>query len=173
MLFLTRGMLCVVKDERLPWDMATYLARVRRACFVCELLDENPDYFHHVVYRDDIAVAFLNKYPAVRGHLLVAPIDHREHVANDFSTPEYLNLQSVIHRSARALTAVVSTERLYVLSLGSQQGNGHVHWHIVPAPPGLPYDDQQLALLDVARGYVDLPDVEQAELAAAIRRAMV
>jgi hypothetical protein len=42
----------------------------------------------------------------------------------------------------------VPTERLYVLSLGSQQGNRHVHWHIAPLPPGLPFDQQQFAALD-------------------------
>ena len=31
------------------------------------------------------------------------------------------------------------TERLYLLSLGSHQGNAHVHWHIAPLPPGVPY----------------------------------
>jgi len=39
--------------------------------------------------------------------------------------------------------AVVPTERMYSLSLGSRQGNAHLHWHIAPAAPGVPYDQQQ------------------------------
>jgi diadenosine tetraphosphate (Ap4A) HIT family hydrolase len=25
---------------------------------------------------------------------------------------------------------------MYILTLGSNQGNPHVHWHVVPLPPG-------------------------------------
>jgi hypothetical protein len=32
------------------------------------------------------------------------------------------------------LAAVVPTERMYCLSLGSQECNAHVHWHIAPLP---------------------------------------
>ncbi len=41
----------------------------------------------------------------------------------------------------------VSTERLYGLSLGSHGGNAHVHWHVAPLPPGVPYREQQYAAL--------------------------
>lgn len=41
-----------------------------------------------------------------------------------------------VYRVARAVEQVVPSERTYVLSLGSQQGNAHVHWHIAPLPPG-------------------------------------
>jgi histidine triad (HIT) family protein/ATP adenylyltransferase len=52
-----------------------------------------------------------------------------------------------VHRVCEALRRSVPTERLYALSLGSQQGNPHLHWHFVAQPPGLAYGDQQLALL--------------------------
>src|SRR5215207_4479879 len=42
--------------------------------------------------------------------------------------------------------------RLCVLSLGSQQGNCRVQWHLVPLPPGVPYGDQPTALFDEAKG---------------------
>jgi len=61
-----------VDERRSPWDMPAYLTRVRSGCFVCGLLNGNPDYFHHIAYKVEVAVVFLNKYPAVRGHLLVA-----------------------------------------------------------------------------------------------------
>jgi diadenosine tetraphosphate (Ap4A) HIT family hydrolase len=57
-----------------------------------------------------------------------------------------------------------------VLSLGSRQGNAHVHWHVVPLPPGVPYGDQQLGLFDLARlGVPDLPEPAVAALAADLR----
>jgi diadenosine tetraphosphate (Ap4A) HIT family hydrolase len=69
-----------------------------------------------------------------------------------------------------AVSAVVPTERLYVLSLGSQQGNTQVHWHVVPLPPGVPYADQQFGLFDLARlGVPDVPAADRDALAAALR----
>ncbi len=65
------------------------------------------------------------------------------------------------------------TERLYVLSLGSQQANRHVHWHVAPLPPGVAYQDQQLAALMMSRGVLDISDAEQAELAAQLRTRLL
>jgi diadenosine tetraphosphate (Ap4A) HIT family hydrolase len=76
-----------------------------------------------------------------------------------------------VHRVGEALRLVVPTERLYVLSLGSQNGNRHVHWHVAPLPPGVPFDQQQLAALD-SNHVLDLGDDEMAELAARIRQAI-
>ncbi len=116
-------------------------------------------------------MAFLNKYPAVYGHSLVAPREHRERVTADFSPEEYLALQRIVYEVGEALRQVVPTERLYILSLGSVQANSHVHWHIAPLPPGVPFEQQQFAALDRA-GYVDLPESEAAELANRLRAAL-
>jgi diadenosine tetraphosphate (Ap4A) HIT family hydrolase len=64
------------------------------------------------------------------------------------------------------------TERRYVLSLGSQQGNRHVHWHVVPLPPGVPYHEQQTALFDVRNGWREFPPDELRLLAASVGEAM-
>ena len=128
-----------MEGRRVAWDVDAYLARVRVGCFVCGLLSGEPGSEHDVVHRDDVGVVFLARYPVVWGHVLVAPVAHTEHVVDDVSLDDHLRLQALVHRAGRALTSVVPTERLYVLSLGSQQGNRHVHWHLVPLPPGVPY----------------------------------
>jgi diadenosine tetraphosphate (Ap4A) HIT family hydrolase len=120
------------------------------------------------VYEDERAVAFLNRFPVLYGYVLVAPRDHRERVTGDFDEDEYAELQRVVHRVGEAVRRAVPTERLYVLSLGSQQGNRHVHWHVAPLPPGIPFEGQQLAVLDRSDA-LDLTEGEQAELAARIR----
>jgi diadenosine tetraphosphate (Ap4A) HIT family hydrolase len=140
-------------------------------CFVCELLAGNPAYAHHVVYEDERAIAFLQRFQPMYGYVLVAPKEHRERVVDDFFEDEYLALQRVIHRVGRALCRAVPTERLYVLSLGSQEGNRHVHWHLAPLPPGVPFEEQQLAALDTDLG-LDLSDEELAALAGRIRGAL-
>lgn len=75
----------------------------------------------------------------------------------------------MLHRVGRAVSRAVPTDRLYVLSLGSAQGN--VHWHVAPLPPGLPFEEQQLAALDTDLGF-DLSDEELEELAGRIRAAL-
>jgi diadenosine tetraphosphate (Ap4A) HIT family hydrolase len=66
--------------RRVEMEGVAYRRLARRACFVCELLAGNPDYSHHVVHRDEVAVAFLNRFPVWPGHLLVAPAMHVEDV---------------------------------------------------------------------------------------------
>jgi diadenosine tetraphosphate (Ap4A) HIT family hydrolase len=73
-------------------DHDAYLALARKACFVCELLDGNPEYPHHIAYRDETAVVFASRFPSVRGHLLVAPVRHLEHAVDDFPLDDYLAL---------------------------------------------------------------------------------
>ena len=65
---------------------------------------------------------------------------------------------------------MVPTERLYILSLGSQQGNRHNHWHVAALPPGVPFEDQQLAALDA--DVLDLSETEFEQLAARLRTAL-
>jgi diadenosine tetraphosphate (Ap4A) HIT family hydrolase len=157
-------------DKRRRVDFNAIREELRGRCFICEMLAGNPEYQHHVVYEDERTVAFLNRYPPLYGYVLVAPKDHREQVTGDFSLDEYLHLQAVVHRVGEAICQVVPTERLYILSLGSQQANRHVHWHLAPTPPGLPFEQQQLAALD-SNIVLDLTQAEQADLASRLRDA--
>ncbi|MEZ4570027.1 MAG: HIT domain-containing protein [Thermomicrobiales bacterium] len=86
-------------------------------------------YDHHPVYEGEIPIAFLNKYPMLDGYTLVAPKAHREQVTGDFTAEEYLQLQQIIYRVAEPVRLGTGAERVYILTLGSQQGNKHVHWH--------------------------------------------
>jgi diadenosine tetraphosphate (Ap4A) HIT family hydrolase/pimeloyl-ACP methyl ester carboxylesterase len=174
----------LVLDRRVRWRIAEWLGlqrpRRRRVdfgaiqaalegrCFICETVAGSPGFRHHVVYEDDAAVAFLNRYPALLGHVLVAPKEHREHVTADFGEEEYLALQAVVRRVGEAVRQAVPAERLYVLSLGSQEANRHVHWHVAPLPPGVPLEEQQLAALGMDC-VLDLDDAEMADLAERIR----
>lgn len=131
---------------------------------------EDADYDHHLVYEDDRTLGFLAKWPMLWGHVLVAPKEHREHVVADFEIDEYRGFQTVVHRVGRAVSRAVPCERLYMLSLGSQQLNRHVHWHVAPLPPGVPLPRQQFrAFSQFLTGEIECPQARWAELADRIR----
>lgn len=160
-------------SEYRPFDITSYIQHVQaNPCFICGIL-EGRDTSHHVVYRDEIAIAFLSKVPTLYGYVLVAPVQHCEQVTADFSVDEYVALQKVIFKVGEAVRQTTPTERLYILSLGSQQGNRHVHWHIVPLPPGVPFEEQQLEALSVkTHGYLHLTDDELVALASKLRERL-
>jgi diadenosine tetraphosphate (Ap4A) HIT family hydrolase len=159
--------------DRVNFDVAGYVARTKsQPCFICELVRGNPDFANHVVYEDAEAIVFLNKYPTLRGYTLVSPKSHKEDLVDDLTRDEYLSLQSLVQRVARALKRVVPTERVYILSLGSQQANRHVHWHVAPLPPNLPLERQQFHALMLENGMLDIPDDEMRNLAASLANAL-
>jgi diadenosine tetraphosphate (Ap4A) HIT family hydrolase len=159
--------------NRLPFDVSAYAARTKaQPCFICELVRGNPDFAHHVVFEDEETIAFLNKYPTLLGYTLVCPKAHKEDLANDLSRSEYLRLQSLVQRVARALKGIVPTERVYVLSLGSQQANRHLHWHVAPLPPGLPLEHQQFHALMLENGVLDISEELMRTLAASLAGAL-
>ena len=159
---------------RVRLDVDAYIAEITRdgatgRCFICDIVagDES----HRVIYRDDVCVAFFNRYPRLVGYLLVAPLAHRTDVVGGFSEDEYVELQRRVHRVGRAVSAAVPTERLYVFSFGSNQAVSHVHWHLAPLPPGVPFLEQQFEAV-TTDDYFDIPDADKAELAARIRAAI-
>lgn len=160
-------------DSQLTWvpfDAEKYNRRSREGpCFVCSMLAGHPDYSHHDVFQDADTIAFLARWPTLLGHCLVAPKRHVESWVNDLDENGFLSFQRVVHRVAVALAASVPTERMYSLSLGSQQGNTHLHWHLAPLPPGVPYEQQQLRALSPEHGVLNVDDAGQAALARTIR----
>jgi hypothetical protein len=82
-------------------------------------------------------------------------------------------LQRWVYRVGQAVQRVVPTERLYILRLGSQQGNRHVHWHMAPLLAGVPYHKQQLTALTMSRGQIPITPEEMLALARQIRIRLV
>jgi diadenosine tetraphosphate (Ap4A) HIT family hydrolase len=157
--------------ERYRLDEDAYNRRAQSGpCFVCRILAGDPAFPHHMVYEDETAVAFLDAFPKMYGYTLVAPREHREQVTGDFDERAYVDLQRIVYRVAEAVRVEVGAERVYLLSLGSNQGNAHVHWHIAPLPRGVTYEQQQLRALraDIMR----IPDSDQSALAERLRRRL-
>lgn len=154
------------------FDPDRYRRRTAAGCFVCAFLAGDPGYHHETVYADDRHVAFLDRYPTMPGRVLVAPRAHLQHVVRDLDEDGYLALLRVVRAVALAIEAVLPSERTYLASLGSQQGNDHLHWHIAPLPPGVPPERQQYHALMVENGLIPWSDRDAADLAARIRSAL-
>ena len=155
--------------ERFALDLDAYHDRAQSGpCFICEIVARNPDYPAHIVYEDAVAIAFLDRYPPLYGHTLIAPRQHREQVTGDFTLEEYLDLQRRVYAVADAVQQEVGAERIYLYSFGSNQGYSHVHWHVAPLPPGVPYHQQQIAA--IGQDPLRIPGEERVSLAARIHR---
>ncbi|WP_228282503.1 HIT family protein [Rubrobacter tropicus] len=141
-------------------------------CFVCEVVSGTNDLPQHFVYEDDEIVAFLDAFPKAYGYTLVAPRKHREQVTKDFTREEYLRVQAVVYGVTEAVREEVGAERMYVYAFGSNEGNAHVHWHVVPLPPGVPYEEQQGAWASWDKGVLEISRQEMADLAGRIGRRM-
>ena len=156
-------------SAREPFDLDAYARRVASGCFICECVRGNPAFAHHIIAQDDETIIFLNKYPTLRGYALVCPKAHVEDLADGLSPDAYLRLQAQVHRLARALKRVFEAERIYVLSLGSRQGNSHLHFHVAPLPKGVPVAQQQYHALMAEHGTLRIADDEMAAMAQQIR----
>ena len=159
--------------QRYPVDIKAYTQQSQNApCFICRIVSRDLTENRPIIYEDDKAIVFFSKHQLLYGYTIVAPREHREQVTMDLTLDEYLALQRVVYQVAQALQQEVPIERLYILSLGSQQGNRHVHWHLAPLPPGVPYQEQQLEALRLEKGGLMIPDEEMAALAVRIRQRM-
>jgi histidine triad (HIT) family protein/ATP adenylyltransferase len=84
----------------------------------------------------------------------------------------FRRLTDAVHDVAEALKMTLPVERVYLMSLGSNQGNAHVHWHVAPLPPGVPYHRQQFHAVMAENGVLEVTQEEQAALAVRIRSAL-
>ncbi|WP_433194476.1 GNAT family N-acetyltransferase [Nocardia sp. CA-107356] len=160
-----------MRRRRVPMDIAGYETQVRTGpCFICEFLAGTPGFEHETVYDDSEHVGFLNKYPTLPGHVLVVPRRHVEDLARDLTPQEYLRLQSSVHTAARGTAEAMNPERLYLFSMGSADGNAHIH--IAPLPPGVPYREQQFHAVAAENGILAYSPPELAALADRIRTAL-
>lgn len=139
-----------------------------RPCFICRMVAGDVMFPENLVYEDDGSLVFLDGYPRAYGYTLVAPKEHREQVTGDFSLDEYLRLQGLVYKVSEAVREEVGAERMYLYTFGSNQGNAHAHWHVVPLPPEVSYEDQQGSWASWDDGVLEIPPEEMAALAERI-----
>ena len=161
-----------MERERIPFDVSR-LTKKDPTCFICDIVAGNPRRKqHHILAETDYAIAFLNRFPTLFGYVLVAPKLHREQVTGDFEEKEYLELQRFIFKITECMRRLLAPERIYILSLGSQEKNSHVHWHVAPLPQGVPLEQQQYHALMHENGVIETTPEEMAQFAEQLRTAV-
>lgn len=120
-----------------PWRMEHVLGRAPK---VDGCLFEPPgtapaDRDHLLLFRDDVSVVLLNRFPYANGHLLLAP---RRHVADpeELTDRENLALMGMVGRCCAILRRHLRPHGINVgLNLGAAAGAGiadHLHFHLIP-----------------------------------------
>ena len=104
-------------------------------CFICQSVAGTDDRANLVVYRSELALVILNRFPYNNGHLLVCPKLHKGQLEEQ--TPdELLEQQLTICKMLGILKKRLQPDGFNVgLNLGRAAGAGtpgHLHWHIVP-----------------------------------------
>jgi ATP adenylyltransferase len=104
-------------------------------CVFCTAKLKGPGIESLVVYRSELAMVVLNKFPYNTGHLLVLPTRHCGNLT-DLSEMEYLELMSLVRRTFNILQKAYSCSGFNIgLNHGAVAGAGipdHLHWHIIP-----------------------------------------
>ena len=105
-------------------------AVINKPCVFCTIArGEVPA---HIVYEDDVVIAFLDHRPVFLGHTLVAPRAHIETLADlpaDLLEPFFAPVQRV----ARAVEAGMEADGTFVaINNKISQSVPHLHAHVVP-----------------------------------------
>ena len=90
----------------------------------------------HVVFRDDVAIGFLDARPVFKGHVLVAPRDHYVTLA-DLPAGLVGPLFSRVQRVSAAMPAALGAQGSFVaVNNVVSQSVPHLHVHVVPRSKG-------------------------------------
>jgi len=115
-----------------PWRIEYILSDKEDICIFCDALSENDDL---TLYKGNITMVMMNKFPYINGHLLVAPVRHLS-MLDKLQKEEMGELLATVEKSVAILKKVMNPDGFNIgLNLGKVAGAGveeHLHFHIVP-----------------------------------------
>jgi ATP adenylyltransferase len=152
-----------------PWRIG-YIRTLEEKgeCFICKNLSSpDRDDDNGVVWRTELSVVVLNRYPYNNGHLLIAPVRHIAGL-EEAAEGEMLDLIALVRDSQKVLSAAIRPHGFNVgMNFGRCAGAGlpeHLHIHVVPRWDG---DTNFMS----ACGGTDVISQSLAELLAELRKA--
>jgi len=115
-----------------PWRIEYIKSEKAGGCVFCQALTVHDDL---TLYKGDITMVVMNKYPYINGHLLVAPVRHLSRL-DQLTRDEMTALLATVENAVRIEKEVMNPDGFNVgLNLGKVAGAGieeHLHFHIVP-----------------------------------------
>jgi histidine triad (HIT) family protein len=103
---------------------------VNDSCVFCGVIDGSVP--ADIVYSDDMVVAFLDRSPVFKGHVLVVPTRHVETLP-DLDVTSVGPFFAGVQRIARALPAALDAHGTFVANNNVvSQSVAHLHVHVVP-----------------------------------------
>jgi ATP adenylyltransferase len=115
-----------------PWRMEYILGDKEVGCIFCKALAEQDNL---TLYKGNMTMVVMNKFPYINGHLLVATTKHIS-TLNQLGKGEMGDLLETVEQSVGILKKVMSPDGFNIgLNLGKVAGAGveeHLHFHIVP-----------------------------------------
>ncbi len=115
-----------------PWRMEYILGDKEDGCIFCKALSEQDN---QTLYKGNVTMVVMNKFPYINGHLLVATARHLS-TLDQLSKGEMGVLLETVEQSVGILKKVMNPDGFNIgLNLGKVAGAGveeHLHFHIVP-----------------------------------------
>lgn len=105
-----------------------------KACPFCGIARGEGD--AHFVHEDEQVIAFLDRAPLLKGHVLVAPRTHVETL--DDLPPDLIEpVFTVVQRVSRSFPRVLGSDGSYTgINTRVSQSVPHLHVHVVPRTEG-------------------------------------
>jgi ATP adenylyltransferase len=118
-----------------PWRIDYIVNKKPSTCIFCVSSDQEHDREKLILFRTDLSLVMLNRYPYNNGHLMIAPFRHTADL-NELSEEEMLDLFATLRLSRNVLEKTASPQGFNIgINLGKAAGAGvdeHLHIHIVP-----------------------------------------
>ncbi len=115
-----------------PWRIDYILGEKEKTCIFCTAMKDQDDL---TLYKGEVTLVLMNKYPYINGHLLVAPVRHVSGL-DELDNDEKLDLLVTVDKSVAILKKTMSPDGFNIgINLGKVAGAGieeHLHFHIVP-----------------------------------------
>lgn len=119
-----------------PWRDDYVKGKEKGGCVFCGI-SKTPEFDakHHVLYRDEICFAVMNKYPYTPGHFMIIPHQHTDSLES-LPSEHWLHIASLAQKGVAALKEAFCTNSVNIgMNLGEAAGAGiaeHIHLHLLP-----------------------------------------
>lgn len=115
-----------------PWRIGYILGNKEDRCIFCSALQDHDEL---TLFKGELTMVTMNKFPYINGHLLVAPVRHVS-ALNQLNRTEMGELMATLDQSVEILKTAMKPDGFNIgLNLGKAAGAGveeHLHFHIVP-----------------------------------------